>query len=442
MNGCVPTAASAIPRNIEVKRVAVAASGGRDSTALLHCTAKAAAQLGLEVLALHVHHGLNAQADVWLRHVKRQCQRWGVAFNARRLQTGPQAGDSIEAWARRERYAALQEMAQAGGCELVLLAHHRRDQAETFILQALRGGGPAGLSAMPKLSHEAGIVYARPWLDMPREAIEAYVQRHRLAHIEDSSNSDVRLLRNRLRARLWPVLLEAFPDAEIALTGAATRAQEAAALAAEVAALDMPRVLDGAGLDVQRWQVLPQARRLNVLRAWLVHSLGRGSPQALVHRLMLELPAGSDAATAQWDAPGATLRLYRGVLSTAQIAPLVSGGVQRIDLSQPGEVALPTWRGHFVVARVKSGGIAQQLLRHAQVRPRQGGEQFQRNANSDARSLKKQYQARALPAWQRNGPLLFSAQGQLLFVPGLGIDAAALAAADQPQLSVTWCTDR
>ena len=120
MNGCVRTAVSPTPRNIEVKRVAVAVavatSGGRDSTALLHCTAKTAASLGLEVLALHVHHGLQPQADDWLRHVKRQCQRWGVAFDSRRLQTRPQAGDSIEAWARRERYAALQEMAQQGGC--------------------------------------------------------------------------------------------------------------------------------------------------------------------------------------------------------------------------------------------------------------------------------------------------------------------------------------
>jgi tRNA(Ile)-lysidine synthase len=442
MNVCAHTAASPTPRNIKVKRVAVAASGGRDSTALLHCTAKAAAGLGLEVLALHVHHGLNAQADEWLGHVKRQCQRWGVAFDCRRLQTRPETGDSIEAWARRERYAALREMAQLGGCDLVLLAHHRRDQAETFLLQALRAGGPAGLSAMPKTALESATVWARPWLDQPREAIEAYVQRHRITHIEDSSNSDERLLRNRMRAQVWPTLLEAFPDAEVALAGAATRAQEAAALATEVAVLDMPLVLDGSGLRVQRWLALPPARRLNVLRAWLLQSLKRGSPQALLQRLMLELPACRVASTGQWHAPGAMLRLYRGVLSAAPDAMPASAGVLDVDLSQPGHVKLPSWHGHFDIRPVKSGGISRSLLQQAQVRPRQGGEQFQITANSISRSLKKQYQALALPAWQRDGPLLFGAQGQLLFVPGLGIDATALATPGQPQLGLVWCADR
>ena len=125
--------------------VAVAVSGGRDSTALLHATARAAVGTGVEVLALHVHHGLQAEADDWLRHVRAQCRRWAGAglplrLDWRRLAGQPAPGDSIEAWARRGRYAALAEMAQAGGAGLVLLAHHRRDQSETVLLQALRGG--------------------------------------------------------------------------------------------------------------------------------------------------------------------------------------------------------------------------------------------------------------------------------------------------------------
>ena len=127
-------------------RIAVATSGGRDSAALLHCTVRAAAALGVQVTALHVHHGLVAGADEWVAHVRRQALRWGAGFDMRRLKGVPGPGDSIEAWARRERYAALAEMAHAAGCPLVLLAHHRRDQAETWLLQALRGAGPAGLN--------------------------------------------------------------------------------------------------------------------------------------------------------------------------------------------------------------------------------------------------------------------------------------------------------
>ena len=153
--------------------VAVAASGGRDSTALLHATARAARDLGLEVHALHVHHGLVADADAWLERLEAQCRRWRAAglpvhFHSTRLDGRPARGESVEAWARRERYQALAAMARHAGCALVLLAHHRRDQAETFLLQALRGAGPAGLAAMPRRAERAGLTWARPWLAQPR----------------------------------------------------------------------------------------------------------------------------------------------------------------------------------------------------------------------------------------------------------------------------------
>ena len=199
--------------------VAVAFSGGRDSTALLHATVAEAAPLGLSVLALHVHHGLSANADAWLAHATALCRRWArrglpVELVARRLDARPAAGESVEAWARRARYRALREMALARGVDLVLLAHHRRDQAETFLLQALRGGGVAALSAMPKVVRRDGITWARPWLEQPREAIDAYARRHRLRWIDDDSNDDDRFARNRLRLRVWPALVEAFADAE------------------------------------------------------------------------------------------------------------------------------------------------------------------------------------------------------------------------------------
>ncbi|MBE0548863.1 MAG: tRNA lysidine(34) synthetase TilS, partial [Rubrivivax sp.] len=185
-------------------RVAVAASGGRDSTALLHCVVRRAAALGIEVVALHVHHGLMPAADTWLRQVRGQSRRWGAAFMCHRLDGSPPPGASVEAWARGERYRALAAMAREAGCGLVLLAHHRRDQAETWLLQALRGAGPAGLAAMPLQASRQGLVWARPWLDQARQAIDAYVRRHRLQFVDDASNADPRFARNRLRAAVWP----------------------------------------------------------------------------------------------------------------------------------------------------------------------------------------------------------------------------------------------
>ena len=231
-------------------RVAVAASGGPDSTALLHATMRAASTLGVEVFGLHVHHGLMPQADEWLDHVRAQCKRWRIGFDARRLEGQPARGDSVEAWARRGRWAALTEMAQAHDITLVLLAQHRRDQAETWLLQALRGGGPAGLSAMPSVALRDGITWARPWLAQPRETVEAYLRQYRLKAVHDSSNADLRFARSRLRQQVWPALSAAFADAEAALTHAAARAQEAAAVLAEVAAQDLSTVVDGDALVV------------------------------------------------------------------------------------------------------------------------------------------------------------------------------------------------
>ena len=177
--------------------VAVAYSGGRDSTALLHATLAQARLLGVQVLALHVHHGLSPNADAWLAHGEGQCQRWAkrghaVAFVAHRLTDRPAPGESVEAWARYARYKALRMMAAEGSASIVLLAHHQRDQAETLLLQALRGAGVAGLSGMPRAVQRDGIEWLRPWLAMPRDAIDAYVRRHRLKFIDDDSNSDTR----------------------------------------------------------------------------------------------------------------------------------------------------------------------------------------------------------------------------------------------------------
>jgi tRNA(Ile)-lysidine synthase len=112
-----------------------------------------------------------------------------------------------------------------------------------------------------------------------------------------------------------------------------------------------------------------------------------------------------------------------------------------MDLSQPGVHEAPGWGGHFVVESVSAGGIAATHLRSAQLRAREGGEQFQFAASSAARSLKKQFQARRIPAWEREGPLLFD-RDRLLFVPGLGIDARALASAGTPQLKLHWASGR
>lgn len=300
--------ASATPPRADI---AVAASGGRDSTALLHATLRAAQPLGVRVHALHVHHGLHPRAGAWAKQVQAQARRWGASFHETRLAGAPAPAESIEAWARSGRYAALAAMARAAGCGIVLLAHHRRDQAETVLLQLLRGGGARGLAAMPADVLRDDIRWLRPWRDHPREAIEAYLKRHRLRWIDDPGNDEARYARNRLQQQVWPALTAAFPQAESALVGAAARAAEEADALRELAAIDAVHCLEGDALRMRAWCGLSPARQALLLRRQIEAWSGRGVPGTLVRRLMSELPR---APSGQWPAPGGQLVLRRGGL--------------------------------------------------------------------------------------------------------------------------------
>ncbi len=436
-------------------RVAVAVSGGRDSTALLHCTARAAAKLSrlgdvhLQVFALHVHHGLQEEADSWATFVKGQVKRWArgglpVAFDQVRLAVSPSRGESVEAWARRERYAALANMARALDCNTVLLAHHRRDQAETVLLQALRGAGAAGLSAMPRAAWRDGIHWLRPWLDQPRERVEGYLRRWQLRFVDDPSNGDHRFGRNRVRASVWPQFCQAFPDAEVSLAAVARRAQEANACLHELAQLDMALCVDGAALLRPAWLALSEARRANVLRAWLRGALRgaqmRVAPESLVWRLLAELPT---ATNARWPNQPMELRLYRDRLTMEKIktrATTSSPPACTLNLSKPGRVPLAPWHGHFVIEATDGAGLDAAALSDTSCRPRSGSEQFQASAGSIPRSLKKQYQARGVATADRSGPLVYLGD-DLVYVPGLGADARWLCHDAELRVNLRWQPD-
>lgn len=430
---------------VNLKRIAVAYSGGRDSTALLHATLAAAALQDVEVVALHVHHGLSSEADGWLAHCERQCARWAragmpVAFVAHRLIEHPAKGESVEAWAREARYGALRDMALASGAGIVLIAHHQRDQAESLLLQALRGAGVGGLSGMPRAMSSGGLTWLRPWLSTPRAQIEAYGRRNRLKHIDDDSNADSRFARNRLRLKVWPALTGAFEQAEASLATSAQWAQQANELATEIAALDLAVVAPEQGFEVPAWLALSPTRRSNALRAWVYRHHGAPAPVNLVSRLLEELPR---VQAARWRLIGAELRLHRGVLryvatnTSALNAPTSSPIETRLDVCGEGTYKLPGWAGALWVERVRDKGVSLSCLAKLELRARCGGEQFQSGPGRPPRSLKKQFQSFAVPSWDRNGPLLYS-DGQLVFVPGLGLDARVISHAEQPMVDLRW----
>jgi len=413
--------------------------------ALLHATVRAASPLGVRVVALHVHHGLSPNADLWQEHVAERCRRWArqglpVFFACERVAGRPAAGDSVEAWARAHRHAALGRLAREHGASLVLLAHHRRDQAETLLLQALRGSGLTGLAAMPRRLERDGIVFARPWLDRSPDELARYVRARRIRHVDDESNADVRYDRNRLRLHVWPTVEAAFPQAEATLAASAARLQEAQQALAELASLDLQLVAPDGALHVQPWSRLSPARAANALRAWLRRSLAIAPGAALVARLQAELPASRDG---RWLVGEGALCVHRGVLHAVRVAGRSTDAPreQTLCIVAPGSYPLPGWHGALDVEPADEGGVTIETLRRVELLPRRGGERWQAGPGRPPRSLKKQYQAAGVPAWSRDAPLVYG-RGSLLYVPGLGIDARARAAPGEPQVLLRWRPDR
>jgi tRNA(Ile)-lysidine synthase len=281
-DACPPVSLLAPPVDPSGSIVAVAFSGGLDSTVLLHATVRA---LGpSRVLAVHVDHRLQSASQAWAVHCARAAARLGARSVVRTLTHAPRRGDSMEAWAREARYAALAQVCVAHGVSLALTAHHADDQAETLLLRLARGSGPDGLVGIASVRDEGPLRLLRPFLSRRRAELLAWAQAAGIAWLEDPSNADHRFPRNALRAEVLPALERAVPGAVASIARAATLARAARDMLAEVAAVDLAAVCtpgNVADVEIDRARLLRLApvRRAWVLRHWLM-ACGNRPPSA------------------------------------------------------------------------------------------------------------------------------------------------------------------
>lgn len=254
--------------------LAVAFSGGADSTALLLLAARTWPG---QVRALHVHHGLQAAADDFERHCHELCQRLRLPLHVARVDARHAPGDSPEDAARRARYGALAALAREQGLRTVWLAQHADDQVETLLLALSRGAGLPGLAAMPEAFEREGVRFERPWLDVPGPALRDWLRAEGQAWIEDPSNADTAFTRNRIRRELLPALEAAFPAFRETFARSARHAAQAQQLLSNAAADDL--AVMGGQPHIEALQRLPRERQANLLRHWL-RSVHQGAPSA------------------------------------------------------------------------------------------------------------------------------------------------------------------
>lgn len=413
------------------QHLALALSGGVDSVVLLDILAHLRDPLQFHLSAIHVNHQLSPNASDWAAFCAARCGEYDVQLEIISV-TVSLAGDSLEGAARTARHAALAR----GSADFTVLAQHLDDQAETLLLQLLRGCGVEGASAM---AEEKNRRLLRPLLECPRSALEHYAQQHKLAWVEDESNLDTRFDRNFLRHRLLPVIEERFPAYRETLFRASRNFAESAYLQEELARLDGATAIDGKNLSVPALARLPPPRARNLLRHYLKqHGIAAPSAIRLEEMLHQLLNAKRDARV---KIPLGAFELQR-FHGRAWVIPA---------LAPPPSSFCRPWRGENEAQLFELGGVLKFWPVHGQgislaclqrepvtIRIRQGGERLRPNCTRPSRSLKNLFQEAGMPPWSRQAlPLLYSG-ANLAAVVGIGIDCKFQARPSEPGIMIEW----
>jgi tRNA(Ile)-lysidine synthase len=424
---------------LESTGLVVALSGGPDSTALLGAAAEMQRGFrgfrGLPLRAVHVDHGLQPSAAEFRKACQALCDRLKVPLNIVAVAVNG-AGESLEAAARTARYAALAAQLEPGEC--LLTAHHRRDQAETLLLQALRGAGVKGMAAMP-LCKVLGLGWhVRPTLEIAREDLLRFSAGLEQSQSTDPMNEDVRFDRAYLRKAVWPLIEKRWPGVEITLPRTALHMAEAQQLLDMAAAADVARLRDGEALSVQGLRALPPLKRVNAVRLWL-REAGVEAPSTarLEEALRQVLEAHPDHNPAiVWGEKA--LRRYRQRMFVTDADPPRLTDTQRWAAAPGSSLELSQQLGTLSWI-LQAGGLDQARLPAAvTVRRREGGEALKPARLARTQTVQHLCQTWGVLPWMRDAlPLVFAGDA-LIAVGDLWMDADWCAAADAPGLSIAW----
>ncbi|MDA1108071.1 MAG: tRNA lysidine(34) synthetase TilS [Proteobacteria bacterium] len=416
----------------------VAYSGGLDSHALLHAMAGLRPHLkGAGLHAIHINHALQPHAQQWADHCAEVCAALQIPYRAVQVNAMPAAGESPEAAARSARYQALAGVMNNG--DALLTAHHRDDQAETLLLQLLRGSGPHGLAAMPACATFGAGVHLRPLLEFTRAQLHHYASQQNLGWIEDQSNFVVNYDRNYLRQEIMPRLAVRWPAVSGTFARSARHAADAAHLLDVLAQADLEHVAVERcdTLSVARLKALTQPRQRNLLHAWFKH-LHLPLPAAVhIEHILSDVVAVADDREPCVCWPGVEVRRYRDLMY-ARVPLATHDPAAVLPWDMQGVLTLPGGLGTLSTIPATGKGLKASLYRNPEVtvRFRHGGECCRPAGRGHTHELRKLLQEAAIPPWQRDRIPLIYVGPDLAAVSDLWICEPFQAAADEGGLVI------
>ncbi len=399
---------------LQYNNLYVGLSGGLDSTVLLHSLAKIP-ELFSKLKAIHIHHGLNENASLWEEHCKQFCEQLSIPLIVRHVTIDNSA--NIEERAREARFDAFSlELAQN---DLIILAHHCDDQAETLLLNLFRGAGINGLAAMPKIKKFGLGAIARPFLDHSRKTLSDYAVKHKLLFVDDPSNQDPAFSRNYLRNNIMPLLQEKWPKVVSNLVRTTNLCQEAKANLYTLAELDCSSLL-GNTLNISSILSFEPQRISNILRAWLHNNEVRPPSFKVLSRIINEVIYASVDATPLVEWGNVAVRRYKMTLYLDKSNLSCSLKPRSWEkFPDPLQLDLNSNNSSFLHAKIADKGLQVAEGSNLEVRFREGGEIFY--WRKQQKDLKKLFQQWSIPPWLRDSIPLLYINDELAAVVGYAI---------------------
>ncbi|MFT4938793.1 MAG: tRNA(Ile)-lysidine synthase [Paraglaciecola sp.] len=391
----------------------VAYSGGLDSHVLLHAMASLREQFGFSLAAIHIHHGLSQNADLWQLHCEQVCSELAVPLQSARVKVQKASRQSLEALARELRYQKLTELAPQ--YSVVMLAQHQDDQLETVLLQLKRGAGPKGLAGMANqwsaVAKDDSLLteYLRPMLDVSQKQILAYAKTHKLSWQEDESNQNIDFERNFLRHQVLPILTERWPE----LAGSVSRSARLCAQQQELLdEISLQKLSDlrssNNSLDINKLLLLSDAWQLQVVRVWLAEQQIQSPSQAVLEQLKAELFEASDDANPiiRWQ-DWQFRRFYQQLYVLA-----ISADLSGVTIPWDGQasIVLPQGLGQLVFQPCTDINIKPDIKpclldkNAGEINIRFGGygDKFKPAGQANSKPLKQWFKVWKIPPWERN----------------------------------------